>query len=216
MRASTLIMFRAFFSVGELAELRGIQVVITPFVLNRVIIVTTFVVMWCCLPWTVEPLEILQVKVPYDQSFPSTRIRSVDYHKLTILFINCSSGESRNLDLKISFIYAWMTYGWRRWCYLVRRLAFLLRRETLLPSESLRLFFFATLTAAAILVSFEVLLSRRFVRRYRSLFLLVFGRNIFRRCLFLSCQFDVHSWWLNLTIVYNRRLNNLQASKIVS
>lgn len=47
MRPSAFVTLGAFFSVGKLAQLRCIQIVITPLILDRVKVITTLVIVWC-------------------------------------------------------------------------------------------------------------------------------------------------------------------------
>ena len=58
MRPSAFVPFGAFFSVGKFAKLRRVEVVISPLVLDRVVVVAGLVVVGSILPWALYPLEV--------------------------------------------------------------------------------------------------------------------------------------------------------------
>ena len=58
MRPSAFVPFGAFFSVGEFAKFWSVEVVISPLVLDRVVVVARLVVVGGILPWALNPLEV--------------------------------------------------------------------------------------------------------------------------------------------------------------
>ena len=58
MRPSAFVPFGAFFSVGKFAKFWSVEVVISPLVLDRVVVVAGLVVVRGILPWALYPLEV--------------------------------------------------------------------------------------------------------------------------------------------------------------
>ena len=58
MRPTAFVPFGAFFCVGKFAKFWSVEVVISPLVLDRVVVVAGLVVVGGILPWALYPLEV--------------------------------------------------------------------------------------------------------------------------------------------------------------
>lgn len=63
MRSSAFVFFWAFFSVGKFTKFGSIQIIIPPFILNRMKIVAGFMIVRSILSRAFNPFEILEIQV---------------------------------------------------------------------------------------------------------------------------------------------------------
>lgn len=77
MRPPAFVFFGTFFSICEFTELRGIEVVVSALVLDRVIIIAALMVVRGIFAGTFDSLEIYEVQMLYRQIFTMSTVRLV-------------------------------------------------------------------------------------------------------------------------------------------
>ena len=84
MRPSTLISFWTLFSFSEFAKFRTIHFVISAFVLDRMIVIATLMIMRNVFPLAVQSFEILQIQMPDDKILAGLGVRPLNNHEVAI------------------------------------------------------------------------------------------------------------------------------------
>jgi hypothetical protein len=85
MGSPTLLFFRTFFCFGELTKFRGIEVIVSPLVFDRVAKITAFVVVRCIFLVALYSLEISKIQVFDVNRFSSAVMEFAKSVKIAII-----------------------------------------------------------------------------------------------------------------------------------